>query len=268
VNQPGKLFIKTGSVVLPPANNPLVAAAAKSGATHILPGVRSQDGIGYLSFIDASGTEGVLFFSTSRTDLKPDFYELPPPAPGDVMDVRYGNGRMLEVAEEGKEREVPISLTSASYPVKVTWKLGKPSNGNTLMVDAGAVTLNDHSEVTIQQQASHVVLKMAPNSAAELPKEFALHQNYPNPFNPTTTIQYDLPVDARVTLRIYNALGQEVKVLRDETESAGFKTAEWNSTNGGGNAVSSGVYFYRLEAASVTNSGKRFTEVKKMVLIK
>jgi len=268
VNQPGKLFIRTGSVILPPENNPLVAAKASSGVSHILPGVKSQDGIGYLSFVDATGTEGVLFFSTSRTDLKPDFYELPPPAPSDMMDVRYATGRMLEVAEEGKEREVPISLTAATYPVKVTWKLGKIPDGSSLVIDAKPVTMNDHSEITIQQQTGRVILTMAPNSSAELPKVFALHQNYPNPFNPTTTIRYDLPVDARVSLRIYNALGQEVKVLEDGTESAGFKTVEWNSTNGGGNAVSSGVYFYRLETVGLTNSGKRFTEVKKMVLIK
>jgi len=268
VNQPGKLFIQAGSVIMPPVTNPLVAAATNPGASHLLPGVKSQDGIGYLSFVDATGADGVLFFSTSRTDLKPEFYELPPRAPDEVMDVRYGTGRMLEVAEEGKEREVPILLSTATYPVKITWKSGKPADGTALVIDAKSVNMNDHAEVTIQQQASHLILRMAPNSNAELPKEFALHQNYPNPFNPTTTIRYDLPVDARVSLRIYNALGQEVKVLTDENESAGFKTVDWNSTNGVGNTVSSGVYFYRLETVSVNNSGKRFTEVKKMVLIK
>jgi hypothetical protein len=88
------------------------------------------------------------------------------------------------------------------------------------------------------------------------PKEFELNQNYPNPFNPSTNIQYALPVDAHVSLVIYNALGQKVMELVNGQKSAGYHTATFNAS-----ALSSGVYLYRLTTPS-------FTQTKKMLLVK
>jgi flagellar hook assembly protein FlgD len=96
----------------------------------------------------------------------------------------------------------------------------------------------------------------------ESPRTFQLSQNYPNPFNPETTIRFDLPIPSKVTLRIYNILGQEVvTLLNGENRPAGFYTARWNGRNGSGNQVASGVYFYRLEAGP-------FVMVKKMMLLR
>jgi len=103
------------------------------------------------------------------------------------------------------------------------------------------------------------------NVTKEIPKEFALHQNYPNPFNPLTFIRYQFPVDCRVTLKIYNVLGQEVKTLIDEIQDAGFKSVEWNPSTSSGQGLASGVYFYRLMAES---PGKSFVAVKKLLLMK
>jgi hypothetical protein len=89
-----------------------------------------------------------------------------------------------------------------------------------------------------------------------MPEEFALSQNYPNPFNPSTNIQYDLPSDGFVTLKVYNSLGQEVAVLADEDAAAGRHQVEWDATG-----LSSGVYFYRLEAG-------QFVETRKLLLLK
>ncbi len=100
------------------------------------------------------------------------------------------------------------------------------------------------------------------------PARYALHQNYPNPFNPTTTIRYDLPVEAHVTLKIYDVLGEEVQTLVNGTEAAGYKSVEWNSTNKGGMALPSGVYFYRLEATGAGRPGTTFTQIRKSLLIK
>jgi len=84
------------------------------------------------------------------------------------------------------------------------------------------------------------------------PKDYKLSQNYPNPFNPTTTINYYLPLDKEVTIKIYNSLGQEVKTLLNSVKkAAGNHTVEWNGTDNVGNAVSSGMYIYSLEAGSV-----------------
>jgi flagellar hook assembly protein FlgD len=76
-------------------------------------------------------------------------------------------------------------------------------------------------------------------------------------------IQYQLPVDSRVTLKIFNVLGKEVTSLAGGIEPAGYKTVTWNGTD-----VASGVYFCRLQAAGVTDPSKTFTQVRKLVLIR
>ncbi len=90
----------------------------------------------------------------------------------------------------------------------------------------------------------------------ETPVVFHLAQNYPNPFNPTTTIEYSLPQSAHVSLKIYNALGEQVAVVVDEMQGAGVKTAQLDAGN-----FTSGVYLYRLSAGT-------FNQTKKMVLIR
>jgi uncharacterized delta-60 repeat protein len=97
--------------------------------------------------------------------------------------------------------------------------------------------------------------------ATVLPDQFNLSQNYPNPFNPTCEIEYALPTDCRVTLSIYNMLGQKVRVLVDEYQEAGYKSVKWDGKDDQGQEVTSGVYFYRLDAGN-------FTQSRKMILMK
>jgi len=94
-----------------------------------------------------------------------------------------------------------------------------------------------------------------------VPSVFALHQNYPNPFNPVTEIQFDVPVESKVKLTIYNLMGQEVTTLSHSTLEAGFHSVRWDGTNGLGEQVGTGLYFYRLSSPS-------FTSTKKMILVK
>ena len=94
-----------------------------------------------------------------------------------------------------------------------------------------------------------------------IPKEFALDQNYPNPFNPSTTIRFALPVNAKVDIKLYNTLGQEVENILSSELEAGIHEKVVNASN-----LSSGVYFYRLEAKA--QDGSSFTETKRMLLIK
>jgi hypothetical protein len=95
-----------------------------------------------------------------------------------------------------------------------------------------------------------------------IPKEYEVSQNYPNPFNPVTAISYQLPTVSYVTLRVYNLLGQEVATLVDGLQDAGYKMVEFDASN-----LSSGVYFYRIEARA-TNASTRFSDVKKMMVIR
>ena len=102
----------------------------------------------------------------------------------------------------------------------------------------------------------------APVSLQTRPEVFSLVDNYPNPFNPATTIRYALPQAADVELTVYNVVGQPVRTLVAESQSAGRYVVEWDATDDRGYSVSSGMYFYRLQA------GDAFLQVKKMLLLK
>ena len=95
-----------------------------------------------------------------------------------------------------------------------------------------------------------------------LPATFVLADNFPNPFNPATTIKYALPQAADVELTVYNVVGQVVRTLVAEHQSAGRYVVEWDATDDSGHSLSAGLYFYRLQA------GGEFREVKKMLLLK
>jgi len=92
--------------------------------------------------------------------------------------------------------------------------------------------------------------------ASEALLKFALLQNYPNPFNPTTKISYDLPVEGYVTIKIFDMLGNEMKILVDELQGAGEHRIEFQGFN-----LPSGMYFYSLRSGS-------FSSTKKMILVK
>ena len=94
------------------------------------------------------------------------------------------------------------------------------------------------------------------------PEVYALSDNYPNPFNPETTIKYQLPEAGDVTLEVYNMLGQVVRTLVSEQQNAGRYVLQWDANNDAGQALSSGIYFYRIQA------GGEFQSVKKMLLLK
>jgi len=95
-----------------------------------------------------------------------------------------------------------------------------------------------------------------------IPKVFKLSQNYPNPFNPETTIKYQLPKNSKVTLEIYNILGQKVKTLINSDIEAGYHSIRWNGRNDRGITAASGVYIYMIR----TNTG--YFKTKKMVFLK
>lgn len=96
-------------------------------------------------------------------------------------------------------------------------------------------------------------------SLEETPKQYVLYQNYPNPFNPTTTIEFDLPASATVSMKVYDILGREVTtLLQDQEMEEGHQEVVLNASS-----FASGVYFYRL----LVNHGE-FQQVKKMVVLK
>ncbi|MYF92071.1 MAG: T9SS type A sorting domain-containing protein [Gemmatimonadetes bacterium] len=114
-------------------------------------------------------------------------------------------------------------------------------------------------EITLSDPGASEAAKVAVQTR---PEAFALADNFPNPFNPTTTIQYALPRAADVELTVYNVVGQPVRTLVAEHQSAGRYAVEWDATDDRGHSLSAGMYLYRLQA------GGEFLKVKKMLLLK
>ena len=110
------------------------------------------------------------------------------------------------------------------------------------------------SECEIYALADHS--SMSVSSTANRPSSFELNQNYPNPFNPSTTISFSLPTKSFVTLKIFDVMGKEVSDIVSEELLPGNYSQQWDASN-----MPSGVYFYRLQAGS-------FTETKRLVLMK
>jgi len=127
------------------------------------------------------------------------------------------------------------------------WKIGDPPPG-----DPNLVTLPGVPDVT------GIDDNLTPN-------KFALLQNYPNPFNPSTTIEYIIPQNSFVSLKIYNITGREIKTLVNSQQSAGANVAVWNGKDKRGNSAASGMYLYRISAAG--RDGKNIA-VRKMMLLK
>jgi hypothetical protein len=232
---------------------------------------------------DANGNNQPLFvlnggrrFDPGSNDFKP-----PPEPPEGVFSAHFQSGKLIEtVPPTNALTTIPIVIKSVTNPLTIHWNI-QPENKITyfLSTESG----NEQSHVALPGSGSQVlsVSKGAPifiiaqainpppceddpqnagmsrqKSAGSIPGAYSLNECYPNPFNPTTKIDYALPQNTYVTLRVFNVLGQEVGRLVDEFQTAGFKSAEFNASN-----LPSGLYFYRLTAGS-------FTDSKKMMLLK
>ncbi len=221
------------------------------------PTVGRTDGEWYdrLTVSDEGGASQTLYFTADKSAAgRVEFYSVPPLPPEGGFDVRFSNGSMLGVLD-GKE--LPLLLGSVKYPLRITWDAGLTSQAE-LRAGGNSWPLRGTGSANIREARD---LRIGA-TRVQLPEKFALEQNFPNPFNPSTVIRYELPVSARVLLKIYNVFGQEVAKLVDGDESAGYHTKEFDARN-----IASGVYFYRLTARDDVK-GISFTRIRKMVLLK
>jgi hypothetical protein len=170
------------------------------------------------------------------------------------MSIEYmddgGEIRMLIYSAEGQ------SIASAAAPLfylPVELRAGAQETG---------IAIDDIVLASVQGHAIQVLTPSGSHRVAALPTSFALKHNAPNPFNPSTTIAYEVPQKAHISLTIYNLLGQEVVRLVDEPKLAGRYEVIWHGLNGNGQGVASGIYMYRL----TTDTG--FTQVQRMTLLK
>ena len=124
------------------------------------------------------------------------------------------------------------------------------------------VEASDEEFTVISQAGEFILVNTSLSIASEIiPEAFALHQNYPNPFNPITSLRYDLPQDGLVNVTVYDMMGRLVKTLVNSSQTAGYKSIQWNATNDRNEPVSAGLYLYTIQAGD-------FRQTKKMVLLK
>lgn len=130
-------------------------------------------------------------------------------------------------------------------------------NGNQLDVDDSVKINVDTNQIVIVDFKAPIVLSYKQGVYSEnLPKEYFLGQNYPNPFNPSTQFEFALPKKSNIKLKIFDALGNEIANLINESKPAGNYQGSFNAVG-----LPSGIYFYRLETEG-------FSETRKMLLIK
>ncbi len=141
------------------------------------------------------------------------------------------------------------------------------NNPVTQYVAVSDITVDTAGNIWVATSGEGVTLiEFEPTSAPEettslVPADYSLSQNRPNPFNQTTTIQFSLPRKARVTISVFNLLGQKIKDLIDDVRPAGSFETIWDGTDSSGKPAASGIYFYQLKT-------ENFTDTKKLVLLK
>lgn len=163
---------------------------------------------------------------------------------GNRILLRETNFGSIQAPQNANRQLFGLGEATQVDSLRVRWPGGR-QNKRTFILANQALVVKESQGVLISVQESW-----------EVPKSFKLYQNYPNPFNPETTIQYELAQPGHVELTIYNLLGQRVEMLVNEVKPEGEHLVEFN-----GSALSSGVYFYKLEAAGLS-------QVKKMILMK
>jgi len=200
-------------------------------------------------------TLAITFVSYSQT-----VYEITPGTKGNEIKLTVAN-----VSEETSAQNVSVVLTKKSSSlsfskeeetIEMIEAKAEAKASFTFDIDRTAsITNRDTVEFRISDENGLMMIKSFIFNYIG-PKEFKLEQNFPNPFNPTTTIQYQLPQDARVTLKVYDILGSEVATLVNEEQQAGYREVQFN-----GISYASGMYVYRLQAGD-------YVSIKKMLMIK
>ncbi|MEO0206926.1 MAG: M1 family aminopeptidase, partial [candidate division WOR-3 bacterium] len=204
-----------------------------------------------LTVKDAMGNSQTLYFSKGYKGIKIESCDLPPLPPDGIFDVRFKTGKYIEIIKENETKEFPILLSSICYPLILEWEIKQSDFYSSLIFDDSKFTLSNRGVIEVpapsnQEKALSMILQVY--GILEQPKEFSLSQNFPNPFNPSTVINYSLPVDSWVTLKIFNILGQEIKTLIDGYENAGYHSVIFTTFDEHENHLPSGLYFYSLSA--------------------
>jgi len=158
-----------------------------------------------------------------------------------LVEICYNNSAYTQYS--------PVNATSISG---MTW--GQYTD---LPTGDGCTALTAGTSQAIRPNLCFVFTPLSENTpSTNVPDKFSLSQNYPNPFNPVTKIEFTLPKQTAVIIKIFDVLGREIRTLVNDVKPAGYYSVDFNASE-----LSSGVYYYKIEAGN-------FTDVKKMTIIK
>jgi photosystem II stability/assembly factor-like uncharacterized protein len=219
-----------------------------------------------LTVTDDGGAEQTLYFAVNGDRGFPaGLFELPPPPPDGTFDARFATGSMAEAAAASAPLP-PVAIRSVSYPLTLRWNVREDGIRAIGLRDAAtgklltAANAGREGAVRISSRSVRTIAISAEGGTA-VPREFTLQQNYPNPFNPSTTIAFELPEPSKVSLKVFNILGQEVAALAEFQDfGAGSHALTFDASNYG-----SGIYFYQLVARGAS---REFRQVRKMAFVK
>jgi hypothetical protein len=224
--------------------------------------LNALQGLNSLTLHDAVGhTQRLYFGSEGATRINPARYELPPASP-DGLDMRFASNRMVELHPDllPHAMEFPLRIQSPGKAITLSWDLAGGSMHYALVFPdrktggLNIAELRNEGDLTLSMDALSDIRLRAYETL--VPQSFSLMQNYPNPFNPVTNIRYEIPTNGHVRLAVYDILGKQVALLVDGMQEAGYYSVPFDAGN-----LSSGIYFYRLNAGS-------FTGVQKMTVLK
>ena len=263
VSQPGYLFMSSTN-----NSEKILTSKVSANSRSFSNASTSLLGMNYLEIVDAKGHNQKLYFTSNDSVQKEMDFDLPP-LPPQGFDARFKSNKKVEIypSRIEKPKVFVIKIQAEAFPVSISWKiiqylgLSYELSEEVAGKDLKTINLNTNGKIEISNSPS-IKLLLTVKSVEEIPKEYVLEQNFPNPFNPSTDIRYALPVQSHVQLTIFNILGQEVEKLINEVEDAGNYQKLWTP------AVASGIYFYRLDARSVSDPNRSFSKLKKMLLLR
>ncbi len=204
----------------------------------------STERLGKITVTDNVNKGFTLYAANDKTDLAQ--FDLPPLPPQGMFDIRFSSQRYAERINNGMHE---IEMRGVQYPVRIR----ADGTGIILSDETGREIgrLNSGEEITLNTAVYKLMV-----SENITPAVYSLGQNYPNPFNPVTNISYSIPSASKVSIRIFDILGNEIITLVNEEKPAGKYELTWNAS-----ALPSGAYFYQITAGS-------YIETKKMILMK
>lgn len=218
--------------------------------------------------------------------------ELPPAPPTGVWDFRFIDPRGFNDACMGQGMNKDIRNWIPSVTIADTFQIElKLASAGSYTLTWDPITNTDIKSAFLQDLYGGVLVnvdmltstsKLVPGTLLtlyiitstvnnvkaenELPTSFGLQQNYPNPFNPTTNLKFSIPEKSNVEISVFDMLGRKISTLVSENLAANVYSVEWNGRNDNGTSLASGVYNIRMVA--VSELGKIFTDVRKVVLMK